>query len=361
MQVVSSGGGSVSLSPSFTSSSTTQCVTGNSFTFTNTTPSAPIGTTYSWNFGDSTTSSNTNPTHTYTSAGYYHITLTATYNGQVFSASNQTVYVGPLPVANFASYHNGGLTFTFNSTSSVGVSGYITGYAWSFGDGGTATTSNPQHTYALAGVYSVKLIVTTNAGCVDSITTSITACPSVTAAFSVTSSTDQCLTGNSFTFANSSTNNAGLPASAMSYVWYFGDGTTSTSQTPPAHIYSVWGDYDVKLVATLTVGGCTVSDSSLHIKALSVEPMPVASYRLILDNVPYTPTALLSDTTKRCWRYGYDFSYQSSSTLAHGQMDYFWHFGTSALYFRDGDSSHYINPRIVFDTAGTYPVKLVVV
>ena len=31
------------------------------------------------------------------------------------------------------------------------------------------------------------------------------------------------------------------------------------------------------------------------------------------------------------------------------------------MYFRDGDSSHYINPRIVFDTAGTYPVKLVVI
>ncbi len=356
----SGGSGGISFNPLFTINSTNQCITGNSFVFTNTTLLAPIGTTYSWNFGDGSTSSATSPTHTYASAGYYYVTMTATYNGQVFSASGQSVYVGPTPVASFASYSNGGLAYTFNNTSSV-TSGYITGYSWSFGDGGTATTANPQHTYASAGVYTVTLTVTTNAGCTATTSSSITTCPTVTAAFSVSSSNSQCQTGNSYTFTNSSTNNAGVPTSGMSYVWYFGDGTTSTAVTPPAHSYSTWGDYDVKLVATLTVGGCTVSDSFLLIKALAVNPMPVASYRLILDNVPYMPTALPSDTTKLCWHYGYDFSYQSSSTLARGPMDYFWHFGTSALYFRDGDSSHYINPRIIFDTAGTYPVKLVVV
>lgn len=359
----SGGSGSgVSFNPSFTvSGSSNQCITGNSFTFNNTTSGAPVGTTYSWNFGDGSTSNATSPTHSYASAGYYYVTLTATYNGQTFTASGQTVTVVALPAVSIATYHNGGLAYTFNSTSTTGMGDYFTSYSWSFGDGGIDSIPNPHHIFATAGVYTVSLTVTTSAGCTSSTSISVTTCPTVIAAFSLSSSNNQCQTGNSYTFTNSSSNNAGVPTSGMSYVWYFGDGTTSSSVTPPAHTYASWGDYDVKLVATLTVGSCTVSDSTLIIKAVSVAPMPVASYRLILDNVPYMPTALPSDTTKRCWHYGYDFSYQSSSTLAKGTMDYFWHFGTSALYFRDGDSSHYINPRIVFDTAGTYPVKLVVV
>ena len=355
------GGGGSTPSPSFTINTTQQCITGNSFVFTNTTTPAPSGTTYLWTFGDGGFSTSSSTSHTYTTQGYYNVTLKATYNG-VDYYTNQQVIVKPIPVASFVTYVNTGtgISYTFQSTSTI-ASGSMN-YAWNFGDGNTATgTSNPQHTYAAPGAYTITLTVTSDGGCVSSTTSTVTSCPTVTAGFSATGSTSQCVVGNSFTFANSSSNNAGIPTSSMSYTWYFGDGTISNLQTPPAHTYAVWGDYDVKLVVSLTSGACTMIDSITKLKVVTANPMPVASYRLILDNLPYTPTALLSDTTKRCWHYGYDFSYQSSSTLARGIMDYFWHFGTSALYFRDGDSSHYINPRIVFDTAGTYPVKLVVV
>ncbi|MCX6209736.1 MAG: PKD domain-containing protein, partial [Bacteroidetes bacterium] len=160
----SSGGGSVSLSPSFTSSSTTQCVTGNSFTFTNTTPSAPIGTTYSWNFGDGTTSILASPTHSYASAGYYYVSMTASYGGNTYSAAGQSIYVAAIPVANFTSSFASSLTYGFNSSTTVGT-GSIASYAWNFGDGGTATTSYAQHTFASAATYNVKLVVTSDAGC----------------------------------------------------------------------------------------------------------------------------------------------------------------------------------------------------
>src|SRR5205085_2857410 len=50
-------------------SNSTQCLTGNSFTFNNTSTGSNL--TYSWNFGDATSSTSTNPSHTYASSGTY--------------------------------------------------------------------------------------------------------------------------------------------------------------------------------------------------------------------------------------------------------------------------------------------------
>ena len=49
---------------------------------------------------------------------------------------------------------------SFTDSSTPGPSGPITAWAWTFGDGGTSTSQNPSHTYAAAGVYSVRLEVT---------------------------------------------------------------------------------------------------------------------------------------------------------------------------------------------------------
>ncbi len=351
--------GSLPMSAFTVSSATTQCSNSDNFTFLNTSTTG-VGVTYLWDFGDGTTSILPNPTKSYTGAGTFTVSLTVT-NAVGSVTSTQSVVVLAGPTVTFATYSNtnSGGSYTFVSNSSV-PAGTMT-YYWDLGDGTLEdSTVNVTHTYAAPGTYTVKLIVIGSGGCSDSSSTTVTFCPKVTAGFNVTSLTSQCVSGNSFTFANTSTNNAGIPASSMVYTWSFGDSTFSSLQTPPAHTYAAWGDYDVKLLATLTSGSCVIKDSITKLKAVSAEPMPVASYLLILDNF-YVPTALLSDTTKRCWHPGYDFSYQSSSTLGRGVMDYFWHFGTSALFFRDGDSSHYINPRIVFDTASTYPVQLMVV
>lgn len=341
------------------SSATTQCSNSDNYTFNNTSTTG-VGVTYLWNFGDGTTSTLYNPTKSYTTAGTFIVNLTVTNSvGSVTTSQTVIVLAGPTVGFTTLSNTNSGNSFTFISTSTV-PAGTMT-YYWDLGDGTLVdSTVNVTHTYAAPGTYTVKLIVVGSGGCSDSSSSTVTVCPTATAGFNVSSITSQCMTGNSFTYVNTSSNNAGIPTSSMAYEWSFGDSTFSTLENPPAHSYATWGDYDVKLVVTLTSGSCVIKDSITKLHVVAVEPMPVASYRLILDNF-YVPTALLSDTTKRCWHYGYDFSYQSSSTLGRGTMDYFWHFGTSALYFRDGDSSHYINPRIVFDTAGTYPVQLMVI
>lgn len=340
------------------SSASTQCLSGNSFTFNNT--STGTGNTYSWTFvgGTPATSASANPgVVTFATAGPHLVTLVAT-NGSGTSTATQTVYIGN-PVASFntISNTNTGNSYTFISTSTVSA-GTMT-YSWDFGDGSPASTLvNPTHTYTTPGTYTVTLTVIGSLGCpVSTASTTVTYCPKASAGFSVSSSTSQCLTGNSFTFTNTSTNNAGVPQTGMTYLWKFGDGTTSTLLTPPAKSYAVWGDYDVQLFATLTSGACTHTDSFKIFKAVSAEPMPVASYNLYLDTY-LQATALYSDTVKRCFRPGMDFAYHSSSTVARGQMAIRkWSFETAAIRFREGDSVHYHNPRVIFDTAGTYHVK----
>jgi hypothetical protein len=78
------------------------------------------------------------------------------------------------PVASIAAPTCTGLTCTFDGTGSHDPDGSVTGYAWSFGDGGTATTATPSDTYAAAGTYVATLTVTDDQGATGSTSTSVT-------------------------------------------------------------------------------------------------------------------------------------------------------------------------------------------
>ena len=76
------------------------------------------------------------------------------------------------PTAAFSSSCTG-LTCGFTSTSSD-PDGSISSYSWTFGDGGTATSQNPSHTYAAGGTYTVTLTVTDNQGATDNVSHTVT-------------------------------------------------------------------------------------------------------------------------------------------------------------------------------------------
>ncbi len=135
-------------------------------------------TAYAWNFGDGSTSTTTNPSHTYLTAGTYTVTLKVTDNTGETDTKTQSVTVSDdstppvgVPVANFTSTVNG-LTASFTN-SSTDTGGTITAYAWSFGDGATSTLANPSHTYLAAGTYPVTLKVTDNTGASNTKTQSV--------------------------------------------------------------------------------------------------------------------------------------------------------------------------------------------
>ena len=122
-------------------------------------------TSWLWDFGDGSTSDEQGPTHTYTTAGTYTVSLTATNGGGTDTkteADYVTVAAPPAPSADFAGSPltgNAPLPVTFTDLST----GSPTSWSWDFGDGTSSTSQSPTHTYATAGRYTVSLTAT-NAG-----------------------------------------------------------------------------------------------------------------------------------------------------------------------------------------------------
>lgn len=141
---------------------------------------------------------------------------------------------------------NQGLTFTASATGGSGV--YAT-YAWNFGDGGTSNATNPNHSYATTGNYTVSLTVTDSLGTTD--TKTRTSYITVYAALTAGCSADftEALVNQSITFTASST--GGKPG--YTYAWDFGDSGTSTAANP-THSFAASGNYTVSLTVTDALG-----------------------------------------------------------------------------------------------------------
>jgi len=211
---------------------------------------ASLGTvsTYAWDFGDGspviTSASGAPVQHTYNTGSLttFHAKLTVV-NDCGSSTMDYAIVVSPNPIK---------LDLVINGTELFGCSPHsvqffnnssgATSFFWDFGDQNTLSTTNNidvvLHTFNTAGVYQVKLRATN--GCADTTAfRTITVYPTPTASFTANSTI--CV-GEQFTVSNTSAN-------ATSYVWDFGDGTTSVL-TNPTHVYATPGTYIVKLMAT---------------------------------------------------------------------------------------------------------------
>ncbi len=122
-------------------------------------------TSWQWNFGDATTSTEQNPTHTYIVPGNYTVSLTVT-GPEGSDTETKTDYIKveyPVPTANFTANRTSGeapLTVAFADQST----GFATEWLWDFGDATSSTNQNPTHTYTAAGSYRVSLRVTNPGG-----------------------------------------------------------------------------------------------------------------------------------------------------------------------------------------------------
>lgn len=229
----------------------------NPISFTNTSIGA---TSFAWNFGDGNTSAAINPTHTYTNAGFYYVTLTGSVPdlngpGNCTVVSSQSIEI-PL-AANFdevIACADEAVCFTDRSSYTAGNS--ITSWSWSFGDGNFSSSPNPCHTYA-AGTYTVVLTIS-DGTCATTFTKVITISPLPVANFLASSTA--CL-NEPVTFTDAST---GVPTA---WNWEFGDGGTSLNQSPN-HSYNAVGTYNVKLLVQNAMG----CEDSIQIPITVVAP-----------------------------------------------------------------------------------------
>ena len=108
-------------------------------------------TAWLWDFGDGNTGSTQNPSHTYTSAGNYNVTLRVTTASGCLKTltKNNYIQVSNAVTASFTNTLPAGcsLPVTINFTNTSTGSGILS-YAWNFGDGGTSNAQNPSHVYS---------------------------------------------------------------------------------------------------------------------------------------------------------------------------------------------------------------------
>lgn len=125
-------------------------------TFTPTLTGDTIGVTYLWHFGDDSTSTEPQPTHSYAEGGPYTVRLdVSALSGSASFEDPDRITALPPSGANFSSDTTGGLRVVFQDTSS----GNPDSWHWDFGDDNTSTDQNPTHDYGANGDWEVTLTV----------------------------------------------------------------------------------------------------------------------------------------------------------------------------------------------------------
>ncbi|MER2999000.1 PKD domain-containing protein [Pontibacter populi] len=276
-----------------------------------------------WDFGDGTTSAEQHPTHTYATAGTYDVTLTIQTASTCSNVKVNKVKVYPLPIADFTApetCHTSVTSFTDKSTVAEGT---IAAWEWDFGDGSpVVTTQSPDHTYAAPGTYTVKLTVTTNAGCQTIVSKNVVINPLPEVKVELP---DICIRDEA-QFVNLSTIASG---SIVKYEWDFGDGNKSTLKNPK-HRYTAEGVYNVTLTA-YSDRGCSETIETEYIVSGAY---PVAKFSA-------------SDFCQRS-----EVQFKDESEVAFGRIvRWEWDFG-------DGTTSAEQHPKHNYTKTGTYTVTL---
>jgi gliding motility-associated-like protein len=214
--------------------------------FTNTSQGA---TSYLWDLGDGTTSNLVNPTNLYINTtgllDSYDITLYAYNNNGCNDTVMHTIIVYPLADFDFTISGSEGcspLTATMPFVSGV------QSFNWDFGDGSTSPFAMPTHTFQNNSDsvvhYTVTLIGSSAFSCVDTAYTVVTVNPSPTAQFTVDNNSG---CGPLTVTLNN------ISIFADSYLWDFGDGTTSTtSSLNHTHVFTNSGSTAITRTITLT-------------------------------------------------------------------------------------------------------------
>ena len=277
---------------------------------------------WSWYFGDSNTSLLQNPTNMYTTAGTYTVTLVSSSGAGCSDSIVKVIVINPLPTVAFSYVSNctsDSVLFTDNSTI---VSGTISQWSWNFGDSTSSALQNPIQIYSVIDTFSVTLTVTSDSGCVASITQNVIVAPRPTANFGYSIN---CAIGIAL-FTDSSLVSGG--DTIISYNWNFGNGNTSILQNPLAVMYTP-GTYIVQLVVT-TQSGCIDMDS---VTIIILAP-PIADY------LPQGGSYLIGQTI--------NFTDQSQNASS-----YYWTFGNN------NDTSIVQNPSYSYGANGSYVVTLI--
>lgn len=236
-----------------------------SFESTSTAPSGRTITNYAWNFGDGSTGTGATPTHSYTAAGRYDVTLTITDSaGLTNTVTNEIVISAEnvLPTASFT-MSTSGLTASVNGAASSDSDGTISGHSWNWGDGSpTSSGATSAHRYAAAGTYTVTLTVTDDRGGVATTTRSVTVSHAgPTANFTAFAS--------GLAVSVDASSSAASDGATMTYAWNWGDNTPDSTGLTANHTYAAAGPYTVTLTVTDSFGAMASTSQPVTVSTVA--------------------------------------------------------------------------------------------
>lgn len=281
---------------------------------------------YSWVFEGGGTASGPNPTHVFSPAGTYYVSLGLTTN--LTSCNSTLLYddfitVNPAPVSSFTTSPSPALAcvppLTVNFTNTSTGTGLT--YEWDMGNGNTYTSQTPPaQTYTTAGTYIVKLVVTDASGCTQT-TQRVVNIGQPTTSFTVPSTV--CI-DTDVPLVNTS--------SSGFYQWVFDAGASlavSTLQNPVVS-YSTPGQHSITLTTSSTNGLCS-SDTTIII---TVED-PSAEFTSTPDYACSDPMVVsFNPTYTGPATYEWTFGNDSTSTLQNPVITYY---NDDSLYTINGE------------------------
>lgn len=277
-----------------------------------------------WDFDNGQTSTSTNGTTVYTAPGNYTVKVSNTYPACKDDAIKQ-IYVRPGTAIDFTATNavacKPPLNVTFQDASPVPN----TKWEWDFGDGTTGTGSPVNHSYNATGNFNVSATFTDAAGCQGKLTK-----PAVVKIEAPTVKINNMPDGGCVPFTYTPSATVTAIDGVASYLWDYGDGTTSTQPAQP-HTYNNTGRYTIKLTIT-TNGGCSVTTTVAD--GVRVGTPPATSFSIPITDVCASDAVNFVDNTPApvdSWE---------------------WDFG-------DGTISNVQNPSHIYITdTGTFIVKL---
>ncbi len=293
-------------------------------------------TKWLWDFGDNSSSTLQNPSHTFTKEGRYNVTLFAERATEPHSADLKIfpvfIRVGAPVTADFSGTPVNGtaplaVQFTDLSTSADP----IVSWAWDFESDGTidSTEENPLHIYGKAGRYSVTL-TTGNINRIGTVTkiAYVTVYEHVIASFTANQMIG--MVPLTVRFTDTSTGNP------TSWSWDFdNDGTIDSTERDPVHTYNAIGTYTV----TLTASHAHSSNRTTKIHYIEVLSTPAeAQFTANQTAGPAPLTVLFTDTS-------------TGSPTAWN-----WNFGDGTWFNTTTPADR--SPTHTYATRGTYSVML---
>ncbi len=200
----------------------------------------------------------------------------------------------------------------FSATATV-ISGNMDYYLWHFGDGNSEQGQALTHVYDTSGVYTVHLFAYVEEGCYKDTLFDVEV---LTTPFSDFQSNHVCL-GDTMVFINLSSVSSG----SMSYLWQFGDGSSSILESP-SHVFSADGYYPIGLIST-AVNGC----SDTLVQYYSVFALPDLQflglpYKVCLNDDPFLVSVNPAGGTLSGNAMNALFFYPSQASIGYENLNY---------------------------------------